>query len=125
MPINFGLDSSERTIELSSQLPTVNVPVLIEGGGITVSGGSARVFQVGREGALDLLGLTVIDGAAGAGGSGGGIYNGGSSPLGVNYSTFSGNSASGNGIGGAVFNEEAAGAATCCWARMGSEGTTP
>lgn len=191
--INFDLEPSERTIELGSQLPAVERVVLIEGGGITVSGGGrARVFQVNRGGGLALAGLTVIDGDAGAGGSGGGvfnvgklevsnstfsgnsagdngggiyngqgsflsvnnstfsgnsapgglggaiytddvsnadvtnstfsgnsaaegggIYNGGSSPLGVTYSTFSKNSASaGTGIGGAVSNEDAAGAAT-------------
>lgn len=189
--INFDLVPSERTIELGSQLPAVERVVLIEGDGITVSGGGrARVFQVNRGGGLALEGLTVIDGAAGANGSGGGVlsagnlemnnatfsgnsagesggaisigqgsvltvnsstfagnsaganggaiytddvrdaevtnstfsknsaaegggvYNGGSSPLGVTYSTFSKNSASaGTGIGGAVSNDDAAGAA--------------
>jgi predicted outer membrane repeat protein len=46
-------------------------------------------------------------------GEGGGIYNDGTSPLRVTYSTFSENSASaGTGLGGAVFNEDAAGATT-------------
>jgi CSLREA domain-containing protein len=68
--INFDLGPSERTIELSSQLPAVFSTVYIKGVGITVrGGGSARVFQVGRSGNLTLEGMTVIDGDAGAGGS--------------------------------------------------------
>jgi CSLREA domain-containing protein len=48
--INFELGDFEPTIELGSQLPPLEgAPVLIEGGGITVSGGGgARVFQVNR-----------------------------------------------------------------------------
>jgi CSLREA domain-containing protein len=99
--INFDLGSSESTIELSSQLPAVNSSVIIQGGGITVSGGgSARVFQVVRGGGLNLIGLTLIDGDAGASGSGGGVLNAGS--LDVNNSTFSGNSAGES--GGAIYS---------------------
>jgi CSLREA domain-containing protein len=104
--INFDLGSSESTIELSSQLPAVNSSVIIQGGGITVSGGgSARVFQVVRGGGLNLIGLTVIDGDAGASGSGGGVLNAGS--LDVNNSTFSGNSAGES--GGAIYNGDGRG----------------
>ena len=99
--IQFGVTG---TIELASTLPTVTDSSLTINGpaspGIIISGsGKVQVMQVSLGAALNLDELTIVNGEAGIGVSGGGIGNEGT--LSVSNSTFS-NNLSIN--GGAIYN---------------------
>lgn len=98
--INFA---SDYTITLNSEL-TISRDMTIDGVGhtITISGNNAvRVFNVNAGITFNLSSVTVANGKLSSG-NGGGIYNNGT--LNVTNSTFSGNSASGTGSGGGIFN---------------------
>jgi hypothetical protein len=97
--------SMTGTISLTKALPTLNSTVSIDGPGaglLTIqrdTGGSYRVFTVGKGVNVELSGLTVAGGTSSL--LGGGIYNDGT--LTINGMTLSGNTA-GMGGGGGIYN---------------------
>ncbi|XQQ05819.1 MAG: beta strand repeat-containing protein [Leptolyngbya sp. IPPAS B-1204] len=100
--INFSVTG---TITLASVLSlTDSAETTINGAGsITVSGNNAtRVFNVAAGAAAALNGL-IISGGRTIGNNGGGILNNGT--LTVSNSTFTGNSAQGNGFGGGIYSD--------------------
>ncbi|MBN2549930.1 MAG: CSLREA domain-containing protein [Anaerolineales bacterium] len=102
--ITFGLSG---TILLGSSLPTVDDPdgLTIDGAGqsVTISGGDAyRVIH--SSDTLVINHLTIADGYAALGLSGGGIYHCCDGTLTILNSTFTGNRAVQAGSGGGVYN---------------------
>jgi len=96
--VMFDCGASPVTITITNAKSPAKNTRIDSAGPITISGGGAtRLFFVISGVTLDLVGLTISDGIAGAGG--GAIVNGGT--LTVTGSTFSGNSAT---SGGAIAN---------------------
>jgi len=98
----------EGTINLTSELPTLNASVTIEGpgaGNLTVrrdSGGNYRIFTVGSDASVLISGLTIANGVVVGFQDGGGIHNSGT--LTVNNAVVSANVTLGNSRGGGIHN---------------------
>jgi parallel beta-helix repeat protein len=105
--ITFAPALSGQTNILNSGQVTISVPLTIDAsalpGGFKISGnGSSRIFEVSAGKTLSLNSLTLMNGYAGSGGSGGAILVDGGGALTLNNATVSGSSASG--IGGGIGN---------------------